>query len=567
MRLLSLLLFSLISISAFSQVITIDAQFDDWAQVPIQTDPMGDASNLDLLEFSVTNDAEYLYLRIKTAEEFGLINPSYSNSQVHVYIDTDNNPNTGRGGNALGSELRVQIGDKIVDVDYPQVGAYSGSLYDIGFMSGPTVTGTEFEMAIRRDAKPDGVNMLFQSDTINLHFWSSAGDFMPDINSSFSYMLEEGPFPLYPVIDMGKSDPQHLRLMAYNVLRGGLIDPIRGDSHERIVHAMEPQIIGFTEVDGSAADIKKLLDVWYPIAGGWHTIRNRTNVVASQYPILTSDDIQPGSRSVANLIDLPDMTYSTDMLVITSHTSCCANDAARQEQIDAIASYILDAKSPGGRITVPRETPIVIMGDLNLVGWKRQLETAIEGTIVNTGLYGAGGPLDWDRSDLENAACLHAARPVFFTWRNPFSAFGPGKLDYILYSGSAMEEMKSFTLDTEELSASTLVQLGLNRNETEVASDHLPLVADFRLKITSSVEEQLSPFGIYPNPAGDYVDIQFPDLYGASGELLDIQGKTVARFELTEIPHRLDLSDLPAGVYVLKLKHGGKEFHNKLLKK
>lgn len=568
MKLLSPLLLLLLNISAFSQVITIDAKFDDWNRIPVQTDATGDASNLDLLEFAVTHDADYLYLRVKTAEEFGLMNPPYTNSQIHLYIDTDNDATTGRGGNALGSELRILCGDKSIDFDYPQMGSYSGNLYTIGFQAGPTVTGKEFEMAIRRDAKPDGVNNLFRDSTINLHFWSSAGDFMPEVNTSFSYTFDAGPFPIYPSIDMVKSDPQHLRLMSYNVLRGGLIDRVRGDSHERIVNAMEPQIIGFTEANGSASDVKKLLDVWYPIPGGWYTDLIRTNLVASQFPILFTEAVYPGdNRAIAAFIDLPDNTYATDILVITSHPTCCSNDVARQEQIDRVASYILDAKSPGGRVNIPFNTPISIIGDFNLVGWSQQLKTIIEGDIVNTGTYGQGNPLDWDGSDMDNASCLHVEKPAFFTWRSPTSSFGPGKLDYVLYTGSVMEEMNSFTLDTDELPAATLSQFGLNRNDTDVASDHLPLFADFKLEVTTGIEEPISPFSIYPNPTSDIIQIEHANFQLTTGELIDLHGKVLMRFEMTNANHQLNISELPAGMYVLVLTHKGKKFHEKLLKK
>jgi endonuclease/exonuclease/phosphatase family metal-dependent hydrolase len=568
MKFLPFLSLLFIPIYSFAQVITIDAKFDDWSNIPVQTDPTGDATNLDLLEFSVTNDADYLYLRIKTAEEFGLLNPPYTNSQVHLYIDTDNNPATGRSGNALGSEVRVLFGDKSIDFDYPQVGAYSGSLYDVGFLGGPTVTGTEFEIAIRRNAKPDGGNDLFRSDTVNLHFWSSGGDFMPDVNTSFNYTFDAGPFPTYPGIDIIKSDPQHLRIMAYNVLRGGLIDPIRGDSHERIVNAIEPQIIGFTEAYGSASDVKKLLDVWHPISGGWYTDLIRTNLIASQFPILFTEAVYPGdNRAIAAFIDLPDNTYATDILVITAHPTCCSNDVDRQDQIDRIASYILDAKSPGGRVNIPPNSPIAIIGDFNLVGWRQQLETIVKGDIVNTGTYGPGSPLDWDGSDMEDASCLHTHRPAFFTWRSPTSIFGPGKLDYIFYSGSEMEEMKSFTLDTDEMPAATLTQFGLNRNDTDIASDHLPLVADFKLEKATAIDDPLADLRIYPNPAGDLLHIQNGSLFPTTGEIHDLNGKLLVRFEVSDSRYLLDISALSTGVYVLTLTQNGQVSHHKLLKK
>jgi endonuclease/exonuclease/phosphatase family metal-dependent hydrolase len=559
------LLFFFIS-PLFSQVITIDAQFDDWSSIPVLTDPQGDDSNLDLIECSVTHDADYIYFRVKTVEEFGLMNPPYTNSQLRLFIDTDNDPST--GASPIGSELTVYFGSKRIDFDYPQVGAHLGNLYDIGFQAGPTTTGTEFEIAIRRESRPDQMNRLLHSNTINFQFFSTGGDYMPNGTGTFSHSLTSGSFPAYPPIEAQKDDPSYLRLLAYNVRGGGLSDQSRSDNFERVVKGITPDIIGFSEVSASASDVKKLLDVWIPIANGWYTDNNGSNVIASRYPILFSEAVYPGdTRSVAALIDLPNAAYAKDILVIAAHPSCCSNDVARQEQIDRMVSYIIDAKNPGGQVNIPPNTPISLIGDFNLVGLRQQLQTIIEGDIVNTGLYGAGAPLDWDGSDMESASCLHTHRPSFFTWRNRFSSFGPGKLDYIFYSGSEMEEMKSFTFDTFEMPAPYRSQYGVSLSDTDRASDHLPLVADFKLDGATGIEELASTFRISPNPASHFMQISQESPFPSQGLLLDIHGKKVMEFEMTGTTYSLDISALPQGLYLLKMTTHGHEFHNKLLKK
>ena len=78
-------------------------------------------------------------------------------------------------------------------------------------------------------------------------------------------------------------------------------------------------------------------------------------------------------------------------LFINSHLSCCGNDAARQDQVDEMMAWIVQNE---GNLTV--NTPIVYAGDLNLVGYAQQLETLLEGNIVQTQTYGQGGMPDWD---------------------------------------------------------------------------------------------------------------------------------------------------------------------------
>ncbi len=562
-------LFLLLSGSfSFAQLITIDAKYDDWQGIPIQTDPSGDASNLDLLEFSVTNDAEYLFLRVKTAEEFGLMNPPYTNSQLHLFLDTDHDAATGDQSGNLGAELKVIFGDKGIQFHYPQAGAYSGSLYDIGMRAGPTVTGNEFEIAIRRDAKPDGQNSLFRSDSLRLYFYSTGNDFMPNSGSFFTYTFENGPFPSYSPIELTKDDSKYIRLFSYNVERGGLIDQSRDESFERILQATGPDLVGFTETQGTAPEIKKLMDVWLPTGGGWHTASNGGNMIASRFPLTFSGAVYPGdSRAVAGLIDLPDGLYAKDLLFIAAHPSCCANDAARQEQIDKIVNYILDAQSPGGRVNVPPQTPIAIVGDFNLVGWRQQLQTLLQGDIQNTGTYGPGGPMDWDGSEMEDASCLHTETPMFFTWRSPTSPFGPGKLDYIFYSGSVMELKKSYTLDTDEMHPANLAQWGLNKSDTDIASDHLPLVADVMLEEALAIDKPVQALDIFPNPASHSVYIQHFHSFPATGNIVDIHGKMVMQFDMKNAGRSLDISTLPTGIYLLSLHSGGQVFYSKLLKK
>ena len=59
-------------------------------------------------------------------------------------------------------------------------------------------------------------------------------------------------------------------------------------------------------------------------------------------------------------------------------------------------AFIEAAKEPGGVLTLPAETPLVIVGDFNLVGDPQQLETLITGAIINDRLFGKGAAPDWD---------------------------------------------------------------------------------------------------------------------------------------------------------------------------
>ena len=111
--------------------------------------------------------------------------------------------------------------------------------------------------------------------------------------------------------------------------------------------------------------------------------------------------------------------------------------------------------------------PVVIGGDLNLVGSRRPLE-----------ILGAG--LGREAASLAFAAPSGLDDATNYTWRNPRSAFTPGRLDWLLYDEQRLRVVRSFVLDSRRLSASALASSGIEKSDTDV-SDHLPLVVDLRV--------------------------------------------------------------------------------------
>jgi len=107
---LALVTLSVASAGTFKRI-TIDGSFADWAGVPVAaTDDEGDAlAGFDLREIYVANDDQYLYFMVK-------IYPSSTNANydlVHhqFFIDSDNDPITGRADLGLGAEMVVEDGN------------------------------------------------------------------------------------------------------------------------------------------------------------------------------------------------------------------------------------------------------------------------------------------------------------------------------------------------------------------------------------------------------------------------------------------------------------------------
>ena len=163
------------------------------------------------------------------------------------------------------------------------------------------------------------------------------------------------------------------------------------------------------------------------------------------------------------------------MLFINSHLSCCGNDAARQEQVDEMMSWIVS--NEGG---LNENTPIVYAGDLNLVGYAQQLKTLLNGDIVQTQTFGQGGLPDWDGTPWSDALPRQTHQPFTYTWRDDGDGnFPPGRLDFVLYSDAVIVKEHAFVLETESTPTDVLAPLGLMQDDTQSASDHLPVVMDF----------------------------------------------------------------------------------------
>ena len=76
--------------------ITIDGFFDDWSTISnTYIDDSIDSQGIDLLGFSVCNDNDYLYVKIRLADEVDLTEQSFNPAELMINIDADNNASTG----------------------------------------------------------------------------------------------------------------------------------------------------------------------------------------------------------------------------------------------------------------------------------------------------------------------------------------------------------------------------------------------------------------------------------------------------------------------------------------
>lgn len=302
-----------------------------------------------------------------------------------------------------------------------------------------------------------------------------------------------------------------LRFVSFNVLWNTIfedVSPTQAAKFVRLMRALGPDVLALQEIGmhpedrgkagaraRTAAEVVEVMNAALPPPAGatWYAWQGSDNVIVSKYPLKMTlkDTTPPGERKQAiALVDLPDDRFHVDLYVFNNHYKCCggeANDPQRQQQSDAIAAWIRDARTPSGHIDLPPGTPIIVAGDLNIVGGFGPVRTLLEGDIADEATYGPDTPPDWDDTSFTDLRPRHNVDGEDdCTWRNDDDRWPPGRLDFIIYSDSVLEAVHGFVLNTIIMSEQDLHATGLERMDVTVDDvgrtfDHLPLVADFRV--------------------------------------------------------------------------------------
>ena len=538
--------------------ILLDGRFEDWDARPVlHADPLGDAAGLDLGRLRAASDADYVYLSFELADALNLQN----DNALTLYLDTDADAATGAPVHGIGAELVWTFGARS-GTFHPEGSAPVPVTHaDFGFLSAPTVTGDRFELGIRRDAAVGGVP-LFGGAAVRLVLRDGAdGDVLPDAPGGVELILDDAP-RARPPVHLERVHPDHLRVLSYNVLRDGLFVPERTEPYRRIFEAVAPDVVALQEVydhgpDAVAARMTELLPL--PEGEAWHAAGVGSDVlVVSRYPVTEAVPLcnEPGVPTTCNGAFRLDLrpAFDTDLYLVVAHPPCCANDGPRQEELDLLAAHLRDRRADG---TLAEGTPVVLAGDMNLVGERRQLETLLTGAIVNTDRFGEGGPPDWDGTAFADAAPPTTGLPTTATWFNDAESFWPGRLDYIVYSDAMLGAGRAFALHTPSLTDEERARYGLAPADSDV-SDHLPVVADFVLAPDG--------LGLYlhppvPNPTDGPFELHYelPAATEVSLHVYDMLGHVVLKGwdgPQAAGAHALALdgTDLVPGVYFCRLR-------------
>ena len=447
--------------------ITLDNDFSDWTGVPVVT-----ASNTHVIAGSATSNAEWVFWKADLAVEIALDETVIPHG-LQLWVDTDNNPNTGWIQAQMGVEL-------VMDFANNEVRRYNAggvettlSFNNIGLHGAPTYSGTMFELALDRGMSGVG------SSTLAWQWVDTAHDEV--LPSSPATLTLSNEAAVVDEVPLSRAPGTQLRAMWWNVNRR-MDQNSPAASMGRMVAALAPDIIGFSEVDDvSAAYVKGLLESWLP-GSTWNVVKDDYDLmVATTWPIASSyPDVY---RSFPAVIGTED-AFGVPTLFTSSHLKCCGgltNEEKRQSEADEYMAFQRDAMTAGGQVDVPSGSPILFGGDLNMVGLAAPITTLESGDIADEAQYGADFAPDWDGTGMLQVAAVQADRPMDYTWRNDGSSYMPGKLDYALVSDGVLQVLRSFGLQTSDMSADRLNAYGLQSGDTWNASDHLPVVVDVAL--------------------------------------------------------------------------------------
>ena len=538
--------------------IVIDGLFDDWQEVPVTiTDPEGDYNYDDWAELKITNDDDFIFFKISLHSEETLLQ-NWNN--FYLYIDADRDSLTGHPFRGMGAELAWHFGYRTGQY-FEQDGIIDLWQNDITLRQAPTVTSTEFEIAIARGSfvlsDPDSIAVIFSS-------FYDTGDYMPDSWGGVVYQLDTTVVgPAEPIL----LEKTGTRLVTYNTLYTGILEPDRQPKFQRIIQALDPDIIALQE-HSEWNEIGDIISSWFPEDTWYQGYTFRDLVVLSKYPIINQANLISSERTMCALLQTDD-PINPYLLILNSHFSCCDNDDDRQEQVDELVQVLREWRlNDNGPFDLPEGTPMFHVGDFNFVGYREQIETVTAGNIQDEGNYGNDFPLDWDGTAITDLFSRQTHKRMAYTWRSDGSSFNPGKLDYVLYTDSNLSILNHFVLNTLAMPDSILNEWELEAEDTNEASDHLPRIVDFMvtdLGITGELDlpQQYILSHPYPNPFNPQVMIPITLAREAHIQLriYDIHGRLVISIADDVLPagkklFSWDGSQYPSGVYIVRCQAG-----------
>jgi len=275
--------------------ILLDEDYTDWQDVPVaHSDPIGDngSSNIDFGNLWINNDDDFVFFRLEVGDEINL----QDDNEILIFIDTDNNASTGSPNNGIGAEIIYNFGDRSGNV-YLQNNTIGIGHEDIRLFTSPTVTSEEFEIAIARDLNFFGQD-LYVGNTIKVFVRNNVNnntDVLPDASGGISYTFNNGDLEPLPAYTISQSPDAQVRILSYNVLFDNLFENNLQPNFNRIISALNPDIIGFQEIyDHTGGQTASKVESFLPSGNDeqWYHGKIQPDIiVVSRFPVISGHPI------------------------------------------------------------------------------------------------------------------------------------------------------------------------------------------------------------------------------------------------------------------------------------
>lgn len=404
----------------------------------------------------------------------GLDNP------MTLRLDWDNNPRTGKKvGSLPGVDLEVLFsptrGKRGSGVAVQRSSDRGKQSWDtVDFVFAPTVASSRFELrfprkipGIDRTAGSDMPWELSWTDPEPAHGTARVGAGRPEPKPAMSGALPQ-------------TSGDVTRVVTWNLEKGNLLKQRRVVT--RVLAAIEPHIVLIQEIeDGQTGeDFINVLRAAVPDGRWTIDLSPRSGTIksgiATRLPaksvhafntITRRGESHGHVRAAALGIDIPGVG---PVLTVSVHLKCCGvvdgpEDMKRIGEVLAIRRAVEQAEAASNY------RGLIIGGDLNLVGGSLPLEL----------LVAQGEGLIAEPTRPEDLLIIDAWQPDgqgLQTWQENGQSYTPGRLDYIVISGSSLRPNMAVVLDTLDLSEPALRSMKLQQGDTSQASDHLPVIVD-----------------------------------------------------------------------------------------
>jgi len=428
--------------SAVAQPAT-DGLFDDWSAIPVlATDPLGDASGpLDVTALKAQSRGTRLFVQFDITSTVNLSSGPTSNTTLRLIVT--------RGARSITVDFRNRTA--YLDGNTSNTVSWTA----LGYVAAPTTAANRFELEVETSLIGAQVG-----DTVQLNFSGA------DTLTSSAPLLLSGS-PVVPQRRSAHRSPcATLRVASFNTFLSGFADGARFTQFVRLVDAADADVYCFQEeYNGTLAQAQAVINAADPLENGavWTVVKSGELVIASPYPMIT---VSLGTAHLAVIVRQPN---GQDTLVIDNHLKCCgyigsSEDAQRISQasaaITSLNAFRAGTLSPA--LAPYKDIPAIHVGDWNHVGSSTPLDLWLA----------SPGPA------FSQAVVRHLIGLETWTWASPGgTGFWPGLLDVVAYDAARTRVVRSFSLDSAELTGSELLDLGLLAGDS-AASDHRMVVVD-----------------------------------------------------------------------------------------